>query len=147
MIEGCKSWNKLHRQKEVKLAEGLAIITGIAFLVFLLFYLAFSIRDEDALLKIIKVFIIVFGLFLLTYIPQITITLERDCGILTNGSYICYLSNGSQVTNFSNPGNIRNVGTGLYLSYLWFLWLTISFTGIYAIYKAFEFRRFKKFGK
>lgn len=113
------------------MADGLSIITGISMLVFLLFYLAFNINDKSKFMLIPKVFLIIFGLFLLSYIPGTMKTLDRDCAVLNNGSYRCYSSNGSQISNFSNYGtSTTQIGTGLVTSYFSFLYLTFAFVFI-----------------
>lgn len=94
-------------------------------MVFLLFYLAFNLNDKNKVFQIVRGFLIVFGLFLLSYIPATTITLDRDCGILSNGSYVCYSSNGTQVVSYGN--GTTQIGSGLSVVYLNFLYATFAF--------------------
>jgi hypothetical protein len=109
--------------------DALAIVTGISLLVFLLFYLALNLSKDHDILKLILVMV---GLFILTFIPQQLDQTNRDCGILANGSYICYLSNGSQVTNYGS-GNV--IGRNLYVPYVYLLWVVIVYIFLYLIWK------------
>jgi len=95
--------------------DGLSIITGIALVVFILFYLAFNLEKEHIFLKVLLIFS---GLFMLVFIPQTTIELDRDCGILSNGTYLCYTSNGTQITDYEGGSS---VGINFTNSYLWVL--------------------------
>jgi hypothetical protein len=104
--------------------DGLSIITGISMLVFLLFYLSFNLANKPKIFIVIKTFLIVFGLILLSYIPATIIHLDRDCGILNNGSYVCYLSNGTQVANYGVA--TTQVGSGLSVVYVTFLYIVLS---------------------
>lgn len=111
--------------------DGLAIVTGISMIVFLLFYLAFNINDRNKLWTVIKYALIVFGLFILSYIPATTIYLDRDCNILNNGSYLCYKSDGTIVTAYQN--GTTQIGSGLSVVYVNFLYIVMAgfFLGIF----------------
>ncbi len=113
------------------MADGLSIITGISMLVFLLFYLAFNLNDKNKVWLIVKVFLIIFGLFLLSYIPATIITLDRDCSILNNGTYTCFMSNGSIVTSFGNSTTM--VGSGISVNYITFLYAAFAFMFFFAL--------------
>jgi len=111
--------------------DGLAIVTGISMLVFLLFYLAHQLNEENKFLLIAKFFLILFGLFLLSYIPSTVQSLDRDCAIISNGSYICYLSNGTYVALYGNATS--QIGSGLTITYMNFLYAIV----VYAIFLLF----------
>lgn len=94
--------------------DGLGMVTGIALVVFLLFYLAFKVEKEHTFLKILCVFA---GLFMLIYIAQSTIYMDRDCSINNAGNYSCYYTNGTAINSYENS----EVGKNFFDSYLWFL--------------------------
>lgn len=110
------------------MAEPLAIITGIFAIVFLIFYLAFNLSKEHDLLKGA---LVVMGLVMLLFIPQQLEENNKDCGILSNGTYVCYLTNGSQVTDF---GEGNTIGKQTFTAYNYFLLIVfvyfIGYVGI-----------------
>lgn len=108
--------------------DGLSIITGIAITVFLLFYLAFSIGKEHNFLKILT---IMAGLFMLVLIPQTTIELDSDCSVSDNGTYRCFYSNGTQVTDY---GGGNNIGENFTRAYTWYLAIFGIYLLVYYIY-------------
>lgn len=104
--------------------DGLAIVTGIGLTSFLLFYMAFNIDKEHAFLKLLTIFA---GVFVLVFIPQVTIDLDKDCAVLNDGSYQCYYSNGTAVTDYGT----RNVGTNFLSSYMLYLWIFVAYVAVY----------------
>lgn len=115
------------------MADGLSIITGISMLVFLLFYLAFNLNDrQNKVIFIAKIFLIFFGLVLLLYIPASIQTFDRDCAILSNGTYTCYLSNGSQVSDYGT--GTTNISTGIFVNYVNFIYMAFAFLIISGLY-------------
>lgn len=110
--------------------DGLSIITGFAFVSFLLFYLSFSLKDEHIFLKL---FLIFAGLFLLLGIPQASTRLEQDCTILNtggNGTHICYLPNGSVANNQQSLA----IGTTFLKSYMTILYVCCFYILFYLGY-------------
>jgi len=85
------------------MADSLAIITGVFAIVFLMFYLSSLLSKEHDLARLT---LIVMGLFFITFIPGQFQVNDPDCGILSDGSYVCYLSNGSQVSDFGEGNTI-----------------------------------------
>ena len=118
--------------------DGLSIVTGIAITVFLLFYLAFSIGKDHPFLKILTIFA---GLFMLIFIPQTTIELDSDCSISENGTYRCFYSNGTQVSDF---GGGDNIGRNFTSAYLWYLAIFGGYIFVYYIYLTLRYFDFIK---
>jgi len=110
--------------------DGLSIVTGIAMTVFLLFYLAFNIEKNHPFLRILTIFA---GVFTLLLIPSITLNLENDCSILSDGTYNCYDSGGSVVTPTEST-----VGTQFLSAYLWYIRIFVAYLFVYYGYTALE---------
>lgn len=116
------------------MADGLSIITGISMLSFLLFYLAFQIDDKRSKVFFgLKVFLIIFSLFILSYIPATIISMDRDCAVLTDGTYKCFMSNGTAVTDFGQA--TTQVGSGLSVVYMNFLYFIVAFVFLFIMWK------------
>lgn len=116
--------------------DGLSIITGIAITVFLLFYLAFNIEKEHKFLKILTIFA---GLFMLILIPQTTIELDSDCSISDNGTYRCYMSNGTLITDY---GAGDRIGENFTDAYIWYIVIFGAYIFVYFSYTALSYFNF-----
>jgi hypothetical protein len=115
--------------------DGLAIVTGISLVVFLLLYLAFNIEKKHQLLQLL---IIGYAVFVLALVPQTTSVLNRDCAINTSGAYLCYYSNGSLVNNYLTPYNMtQNIGITFVKSYSYFLYAFAIYIFVAFIYYVF----------
>jgi hypothetical protein len=112
--------------------DGLSIITGIGITVLLLLYLAFNLEQtkEMVALKLLTVFA---ALGLLLFIPATTINLQNDCGILSNGTYLCFNSTGGQITP-----EATNVGINFYEAYTWYIIIFFAYLVVYASYRLFK---------
>lgn len=104
--------------------DGLAIITGIAITSFLLLYMAFNLEKQHGFLKILTIFAAV---FILLYIPQLTVDLDKDCAVLTDGSYKCFYSNGTAVTDYGEA----KVGSNFLGAYLWYIRIFMIYVFVY----------------
>jgi len=114
----------------------LSIITGIGMVSFLLFYVAFSLDKEHWVLKIMTVGV---GIMLLILIPQASIEADKDCAILTNGTYTCFYSNGTHVTDYAGGNNIGKTFLSGYSNYIIFFG---TYLFLFLIYRVFtHFRR------
>jgi len=114
----------------------LSIVTGIGLTAFLLLYLAFSLEKEHWVLKIMTVGM---AIILMMLIPQATIEADKDCAILNNGTYACYYSNGTQVSDFEGGSSVGTTFLGGYLNYLIFFG---TYLFLYLFYRVFtHFRR------
>ena len=56
---------------------------------------------------------------------------DQECFVNSTGSYFCYLSNGTQVTNFDEQ---NDVGNDLFVSYTYLLRIVFGYIGIYLFY-------------
>lgn len=115
------------------MADSLAIITGIFAIVFLLFFLAFNLSKDQGVLKLI---LVSSGLFFIAFIPGQLHEESPDCGILANGTYICYNITGGKIDDF---GEGNTIGADTFRAYTTFLsilsvWL-IYFAGKWAYEK------------
>ena len=118
--------------------DGLAIITGIAMLSFLLFYLAFNLEREHVFLKILTV---VAGVIMLIFIPQTIIHLDQDCAVLPDSTYMCYNSDGT-VANLSD-----NTPIGLNILKAFLTYISIFMTYLIGYYTYYLLRYTFKVGK
>lgn len=108
--------------------DGLAIVTGIGIVSFLLFYLSFNLEKEHTFLKILT---LITGVFILIFIAQTTIELDKDCAVLSDGSYSCYYSNGTQVSDYGN----RNIGTNFFTGLLWYIRILVIYIIVFYSWK------------
>lgn len=117
----------------------LSIITGIGMVSFLLFYLAFNLDREHWVLKIMTV---AMGVLILLFIPQAAIEGDKDCTILNDGSYKCFYSNGTAVTNFEGGSTVGSNFVKAYSNYLIFFGVYLFLFFVYLV-----FTRFREMGK
>lgn len=106
--------------------DGLSIVTGIGLMVFLIFYLTSLFSNSNKFIMVIKTFLILFGLFIMAYIPSTIQYLDRDCTILSNSSYVCYLANGSYISNYGLGAT--SIGESLTSNYVYFVYIIFAFT-------------------
>jgi len=107
--------------------DNLAIVTGIGLTVFLLFFLANSIEKKHGFLKILT---FVMGVFMLLFIPQATVDMNKDCSISDNGTYRCFYPNGTAATPDTD-----NVGLNFFKAYSFYLIIFGIYIIIFLIYK------------
>lgn len=119
----------------------LSIITGIGMTVFLLFYLAFSLDKDHWALKVLTVGV---GVFILILIPQATIEADKDCSILSDGSYKCFYSNGTAVTDFEGGSDVGISFMNSYTNYLVFFGIYLFVFLFYRVFVHFKDVRSKK---
>jgi len=118
--------------------DGLSIITGIALVVFLLFFFAFNLGREHIFLKILTVFA---GIFMLIFIPQATIDMDKDCSISNDGTYTCFYSNGTQVSDYEGGSK---VGKNFTIAFAWYLTIFVSYLFVYYSYTVLRYFDFIK---
>lgn len=82
--------------------DSLTAITGLGIIVFTFIYTSFSLMKEKH--QILKIMLLVFGFAFLLFVPSIIQEdTNRDCGILNNGTYICFYGNGTQISDIEEP--------------------------------------------
>ena len=107
--------------------DSLSLVTGIGLTVFLLFFLAASIDRKHVFLKLITFSM---GVFMLLFIPQATIDLNKDCSISDNGTYRCFYPNGTSALD----SETENVGLNFYNAFLMYLTVFGIYILLYTIY-------------
>lgn len=113
--------------------DALTIITGIFAISFLLFYLSSLLQRGEH--DIAKLILVVAGLMFMLFIPSQLEELDKTCAITFNGTYYCYDSNGTQITDF---GEGNTVGQDTFMAFITLLNIIFVYVLAYVGFKLFK---------